>query len=67
VVAHDPVKIVRKASFLGLKGRFLGLKMDKIGGLQLLIRQQGKNATYLFRASYKQWRGRKKDFHRVGG
>jgi hypothetical protein len=35
-----------KEGILGLKGHFLGLKRGKIGGFQLLIRQQGKNASY---------------------
>jgi hypothetical protein len=35
-----------KEGILGLNRPFLGLKRDKIGGLQLLIRQQGENASY---------------------
>ena len=38
--------LAEKAAILGLKGHFLGLKRGKIGGLQLLIRQQDKNASY---------------------
>jgi hypothetical protein len=56
-----------KAAILGLNRLFLGLKRGKIGGLQLLIRQQGKNASYLFSASYEHSAGRKNDFHREGG
>jgi hypothetical protein len=41
-----------KEGILGLNRPFLGLKRGKIGGLQLLIRQQGKNASCLFRVSY---------------
>jgi hypothetical protein len=36
----------KKEGILGLNRRFLGLKAGKIGGLQLLIRQQGENANY---------------------
>jgi hypothetical protein len=39
-------KKLENEAFGGLKGHFLGLKMGKIGGLQLLIREQGKNASY---------------------
>jgi hypothetical protein len=35
-----------KEGILGLNRLFLGLKMGKIRGLQLLIRQQGENASY---------------------
>jgi hypothetical protein len=35
-----------KTAFLGKNRAFWGQKVDKIGGLQLLIRQQGKNASY---------------------
>jgi hypothetical protein len=34
-----------KEGILGLNQPFLGLKMGKIRGLQLLISQQGKNAS----------------------
>jgi hypothetical protein len=34
-----------KEGILGLNRPFLGLKRGKNGGLQLLIRQQGKNAS----------------------
>jgi hypothetical protein len=34
-------------------------KTGKILGLQLLIRQQGKNVSCLFRASYWLWMGQK--------
>jgi|ERR1039458_82702 hypothetical protein len=48
-----------KEAFWGLNRHFLGLKRGKIGGSQLLIRQQGKNASCLSRASYEPWTDRK--------
>jgi hypothetical protein len=46
VVAHGPIKKREKEAKQGLKRHFLGEKMGKIRGSQLLIRQQGKNASY---------------------
>jgi hypothetical protein len=41
-----PHEICPKEAILGLNQHFLGLKRGKIEGLQLLIRQQGENASY---------------------
>jgi hypothetical protein len=52
-------EMIVKQLILSDLGPQIAWKRAKIEGLQLLIRQQGKNASHLFRASYKRWKGRK--------